>query len=230
MPSDLEGHDRRTPVAWRDAARIQPWRHPEVRIWSRLADVPDVSAALSLLRLTEPDLYLGLGRVERLDPGTLMRGEGAGWVMPAYAWGGPGRFNSEGFGCFYAAREIETAIAESVHRQERFLHDTKQSPLELRMRVLRAEIDSPETVSLMEVPRTDPRYDPEDHTASRAFGAQVRAAGLDGILYASVRRPPFPCVALYRPSALVSCTSSEALAYLWDGNRIHAEHRAPIDW
>jgi RES domain-containing protein len=226
---DLESHSRE-PVRWSDATRVQPWRHPESEIWTRLVEEVDLLAALALLRLTEPDLYLGLGHVERVKGTVPMRGEGVGWVIPAYTWGGAGRFNSDAFGCFYAAPELETSVAETVHHLERFLCATDQPPVELRMRVLRADIDAPDVISLLDVPHTDPRYHSDDYTASQAFGARVYAAGIDGILSVSVRRPSHSCLALYRPSAVLRCSSAEALAYLWDGRHITAERRTPIEW
>lgn len=85
-------------------------------------------------------------------------------------------------------------------------------------------------VSLLRVPSSDPRYDPDDYSASQAFGAQDFSAGLDGTLFASVRRPPYPCLALYRPSAVTRCVSGEVLAYVWDGRSIEAETRSPLEW
>lgn len=123
--------------------------------WERLVEVPDVLAAVALLRYTEPDEYQALGRVQRLEGIALNRGEGAGWVIPAYTWSGSGRFNSDAFGCFYTARDLETAVAETVHHQERFLRATDQPPLEMRMRVLRRR--DPSNGSGLSAPRPELR-------------------------------------------------------------------------
>ena len=230
MRFDLDRHPR-TRITWDDAVRIQPWRHAEAEIWAELADEDDLPGLLTILRMTEPEMFGQLGAVERLDGLEWMRGEGAGWAMPAFTWGGPGRFNDASFGCFYAARELETAVAETVHHQEEFLRSTEEPSLELRMRVLRADLRVDSVVRLGDAPDPPELYHPDDYATSRAFGAAVRAAGLPGIAYRSVRREGGRCVALYQPSGVVRCVPAEALAYLWDGERIRTvETRSPLAW
>ena len=229
MPSDLGSH-LRTALSWTDAARIQPWRFAEAEIWDELAGEDDLPGVLAILRMTEPDVYGLLGVLERLEGVPWMRGEGAGWVMPAFTWGGPGRFSDGSFGCFYVARELETAVAETVHHQERFLRATAQAEVEVRMRVLRADVRADDVVALAAEPRPPALNDSEDHEASRAFGASVRAAGIQGISYHSRRREGGRCAALYNPECVLRCVSAEALAYLWDGVRVRVEIRSPLDW
>lgn len=230
MRFDLDRYPR-TQIAWVDAARIQPWRHPEAEIWAELAGEDDLPGLLAVLQMTEPEMFSLMGAVERLDGLDWMRGEGAGWVMPAFTWGGPGRFNDASFGCFYAARELETAVAETVHHQERFLRSTNEPSVEVRMRVLHADLRSNPMVRLGETPDPPELYHPDDYRTPQTFGATVRAAGLPGIAYQSVRRRGGLCAALYQPTTVERCVSGEALAYLWDGARIHSvETRTSLDW
>lgn len=230
MPFDLDAFAR-TPITWKNAARIQPWRHPEAEFWAQLVDEGDLPGLLAILRLTEPEMLRSMGAVEKLDGRGWMRGEGTGWVMPAFTWGGPGRFNDGSFGCFYAAKDLETAVAETVHHQEKFLRSTNQRSVEVGMRILRADLDVDFLVLLEEDPDPPELYHRDDYTTSQAFGATVRAAGLPGIAYHSVRRKGGRCVALYHPDDVVRCVSAEALAYIWDGTRIHSvEKRSPLDW
>lgn len=230
MDFDLEAYGR-APVAWDGAVRIQPWRHAEHALWSQLVSGDDLPGILALLQLTEPEMLRGLGELSRLDGLDWMRGEGAGWVLPAFTWGGPARFNDATFGCFYAAGELETAIAETVYHQERFLRSTEEPALELHVRVLRAELDAASVVHLEDDPDPPALYDPEDYGVSQAFGAVVRASRERGIAYRSVRREGGRCVVLFHPADVVRCVSAEALAYLWDGSSIHrVERREPVEW
>lgn len=228
MPSELSSYPREE-IHWGDAVRIQPWRHPEAEIWKRLTETPDLDALLVLLQHTEPGAFTALGRIDRLEGWQIMHGDGAGWAMPAYTLGGPGRFNTERFGCFYAAEHLETAVAETAYHQARLLREARFGPRELRMRALRAEVEGT-MLSLLGLSPEHPVYDPEHYHASRAIGVEAHRTGVDGILYTSVRRPRFACLALFQPSRIVRCTSAEALAYLWDGTRIRVEHRIPLDW
>jgi hypothetical protein len=201
----------RTPIRWSDAVRIQPWRYPEAEIWADLADEDDLPGLLTILQMTEPETFRRMGAVERLNGLEWMRGEGAGWVMPAFTWGGPGRFNGPAFGCFYAARELETAVAETVYHQERFLRSTREPSMELRMRALRVDLRPVLLVEVGEAPDPPELYHPED--------------------YGSVRRKGGRCAALYRPADVERCVPAEALAYLWDGTEVRTvEMRSPLDW
>lgn len=230
MDFDLDAYER-IGITWDGAARVQPWRHAEHHLWTQLVSHDDLPGTLAILQFTEPEMLQGLGSLSRLDGLEWMRGEGAGWVLPAFTWGGPARFNDATFGCFYAAEELETAIAETVYHQERFLRSTREPALELRMRVLRANLNAAYLIHLGEDPHPPALYDGEDYSASQAFGAAARGARERGIAYQSVRRTGGRCVALFYPADVVRCVSTEVLAYLWDGASIHrVERREPIDW
>jgi hypothetical protein len=214
VPFDL-GRYTTGPIVWKDAVRIQPWRHPEAEIWSELAGEGDLPGLLAILRLTEPDTFLQLGAVDRLSGLEWMDGEGAGRAMPAFTFGGPGCFNDATFGCFYAALELEAAVAETVYHQEKLTRATSEPSMEIRMRALRADLDAGASIQLFTFPNPPELYHPDDYGTSRDFGAAVRAAGLRGIAYESQRRPRGRCGALFYPEDIRRCTSAEALAYLW---------------
>jgi RES domain-containing protein len=220
----------RRPLSWTDAVRIQPWRHPETTIWADLADSEDVPGLLAILALTEPSVLRSLGDLDRVSGAELMRGPGAGWAMPAFTWGGAGRFNPPGTACFYAARERPTAIAETVHHQERFLRATAEPPIELRMRVLHATLATALALDLVGHLPPAGVLDPEDYTRSHVFGAAARIAGADAITYPSVRAEG-QCAAVFQPRVIQRCASTAPLTYLWDGRRISAvEERTLVDW
>jgi hypothetical protein len=134
-------------------------------------------------------------------------------------------------GCFYAGAEIETAIAETVHHQNRILRAAGAPAQEIRLRVLRADVDTVAAVHLTHDDAPDGVLHPDDYTVSQAFGVAARQAGAEAIAYDSVRRRGGRAVAVFEPSAITRCTSGELLAYLWDGTRIATvEQRTPLDW
>lgn len=51
------------------------------------------------------------------------------------------RFSDGSYGVYYAAREQETAIYETVYHAERFLRDSREAPIEQDMRVYIAPIE-----------------------------------------------------------------------------------------
>ncbi|MDB5670347.1 MAG: hypothetical protein JWO25_1306 [Alphaproteobacteria bacterium] len=133
-------------------------------------------------------------------------------------WGS--RFTAGDYGLYYAAAEIETAVAETRHHRARFLAATAQGPIELDMLVyaasLRAELHDirPEWQTRPEL------YDPDDYSASQRLGRELRESGSWGIWYRSVRRPAGECFAVLRPPALSNCRQERHLAYVWDGKAI----------
>jgi RES domain-containing protein len=229
VPSDPARYPG-TSCHWPDAARILPAQYPEQTIWSALVEEENLPGALALLKRVDPAIYADLGSLDRLADLEPMHGAGSGWVMPAFAWGGPGRFNSTAFSSFYAAEKVETAIAETVYHQARALRDENADPIDIQMRALRADIHASDFVDLTGVPGSDPLYHPTDYTASQAFGADARAANRNGILFTSVRRPGFSCMAVFQPSQIRLCEDAGTYVYHWDGNQVTVEQRTRITW
>lgn len=229
MPSDLSEYPHAS-RHWPTAARILPAQYPEETVWRALVAEEDLPGALALLARVDPAMYASMGAPDRLVGLDRMNDEGAGWVAPAFAWGGPGRFNGTAFGAFYAAEQVETAIAETVYHQARALRDEAAAPIDIRMRCLRADIQADELVDLTEVPGSDPLYDSTDYTASQAFGAYARAAERTGILFTSVRRPAFLCMALLQPSPILRCEDAGFYIYHWGGTTISVERRSEVTW
>lgn len=229
MPSDAARYPG-VSCHWPDAIRILAAQYPEQTIWSALVEEEDLPGALALLKRVDPAIHADLGPLDRLAELEPMRGAGAGWVMPAFAWGGPGRFNGTTFSAFYAAEKLETAIAETAYHQMRALRDENASPIEIRMRALRADIQASDFVDLTGIPDSDPLYHPTDYAASQAFGAEVRAANRNGIRFTSVRRPGYSCMAVFQPSQVRRCEDAGTYVYQWDGDRITVERRTRILW
>lgn len=229
MPSDLARYPNAS-RHWPTAARILPAQHSEQTVWSALVEEEDLPGALALLRRVDPAMYAGLGSLERMVDLERMHGAGAGWVMPAFTWCGPGRFNSATFSAFYAAEHVETAIAETVHHQARALRDENADTVDIQMRALRADVRATDFLDLTEVPDSDPLHHPTDYTAPQALGADARAADRNGILFTSVRRPGYSCMAVFQPSQIRGCEDAGTYIYRWDGNRITVEQRTRITW
>lgn len=135
----------------------------------------------------------------------------AAFLHPAPAGG---RFNGPQLGAWSAACELETAIAETVHHNHRRLAASAAGfPNRIEMR----ELPSTPEVRLTDLRADDRVHAPDDHGPSQAFGEAERAAGRDGILYRSMRRPGGENVAIYKPRRLLPVTQGDHFAYLWDG-------------
>lgn len=153
-------------------------------------------------------------------------GEGAGWAMLPflhYPRTG-GRFTDGTYGAYYCSSDQATAIAETRFHFARFLTSTKEEPQLFGMRTLEADIDT-DLVDIRGHQETHPHlYDPDPahYPAPQAWARVHRAAGVNGIVYDSVRRVDGECVALFRPRLVQRCRPAEALVYEWNGSRISA--------
>ena len=71
-------------------------------------------------------------------------------------------------------------------------------------------------------------HNPDDYADSQAFAVSCRANGSDGLLYNSVRRPGYECIAAFRPIALNAPVQGDHLRYFWDGDKGRITHWAKI--
>jgi hypothetical protein len=130
------------------------------------------------------------------------------------------RFSDGTYGVYYAARDMATAIAETVHHRARFLSRTAEAPGEIDMRTYLADIRA-EFVDLRGYGRRKPDVmHPDDYAASQAYARRHREEGANGIAFDSVRREGGQCVAVFRPRVVGACRQGPHVCYIWDGKAI----------
>ena len=64
--------------------------------------------------------------------------------------------------------------------------------------------------------------DPLDYSHAQSLGRQLHAAGSQGILYPSVRRPGGTCLAALRTGIVRDCLHAAYLEYHWNGQAVDA--------
>ena len=210
------------PLRWEPCYRIVPSRFPPIHLFERVAPPEDWEALIELESLTNDRLRDELGQIQLVPPGERVVGPGAGYVMAAFTHVAPdgGRFNDPTFGAYYAARSLETAVAETSYHRARFLRATAEPPLQLDMRVLEARLagDFHDLRGLRgEWPGV---YDPGDYSAGQSLARRLRAGGAEGVAFDSVRHDGGECAAVFRPRLLARCRETRTLTYIWDGERI----------
>lgn len=157
-----------------------------------------------------------------VDPRELVYGvPHAAHINAAFAYTRPqtlNRFNGPERGAWYAALEIATAIAEVSFHLTRFLAATG---------IYEATVDYAELFASFAGEFADLRpcpdhpalsHDPEEgYPAGNRLAEAVRAEGLNGIIYPSVRRLGGTCIAALFPHAVQSVAQGDIWRLRWDG-------------
>ena len=209
-------------IEWKPCRRIIPSQFPPIQLFERIADPDDLEAIFALDALTNPRLRDEAGDIELVPPDDRVSGPGTTVIMAAFTHPNPngGRFSDGAYGVFYAAKDLNTAIAETKHHREQFLRATAQTRMELDMRVYLIDLDG-DLHDLRGRKATRPHvYQNDSYAAGQHLARTLRAGGLNGIVYDSVRRSGGECVAVFRPLLLSNARQERHLCYVWNGRKI----------
>ena len=201
--------------------RLVPSRFPPVGVFDHVASPADAIAAMELESLTNDRVRVALERSAMLPESDWVVGvPGATIVMAAFLHAAPGggRFNAPRLGAWYGARDLQTAIRETIHHHSRRLAASDLGfDATITMRELVTALDA-RLVDLRGRHVQHPAlYHPDDYTVAQQFGEACRARGDIGIVWNSVRRSTGECVVIYRPRALLPVTQGRHLEYRWHG-------------
>ena len=213
-------------IRWKPCWRVIPSRFPPVDLFERVADPADLEAIIAVESLTNDRLRDEVGELDLVPPKDRVSGPGSNAIMAAFTHLNPlgSRFSDGGWGVYYAAKALETAIRETVYHAERFMQATAEPKMDLDRRVVLADLDGRlrdlrgREAELPEV------YDPDDYAAGQALARKLRADGANGIAYGSVRHSGGQHVAIFRPRLLSRGRQERHLRYRWDGDKISHVH------
>jgi hypothetical protein len=208
-----------TRVTRRDTHRLIPSRFPPAGILDTVASPKDLAAVIELEGWTNDRLSSELGIILTIPKDEWVMGSpGANAVMAAYCHPHPngGRFNDGTRGAWYAALELETAIKESAYRRTQELLEIGALDQRVEMRQYLADIDA-DFHDVRERPKYDPLYHETSYAAGQQLAAELLAAGSNGVLYSSVRRPPHKCIACFRPRLVARVRPAAHFEYVWSG-------------
>ncbi len=214
-------------IAWRPSYRLVPSRFPPVGLFDRVARAEDLDYVLAAEQLTNDRLRDEVGELQLVPPAERISGPGTTPIMAAFTHVNRegSRFADGTYGVYYAARDMDTAIAESAWHRARFLARTNEAAGEIDMRTYVADIRG-EFVDLRGYGRRKPDLmHPGDYAASQAYARARRQEGANGIVYDSVRHPGGICVGVFRPKRVAPCRQGPHICFLWDGTSIAGWYR-----
>ena len=209
-------------VEWKPCRRIVPSRFPPIQLFERVTDPADLEAIFELESLTNPRLRDEVGDIRLVPESDRVTGPGTSVIMAAFTHLNPqgSRFSDGTWGVFYAANDLDTAIAETKHHRERFMRATEQPRMELDMRVYLVDLAG-NLHDLRGRKRTHPLvYHDDSYAVGQNLARRLRDDGSNGIVYDSVRRAGGECAAVFIPRLLSNCRQERHLCYVWDGTRI----------
>jgi hypothetical protein len=211
-------------VAWARAWRVIAARYPPIDLFEGLTDDPGVwDALIELEQFTNPRVRDEVGAIQLVAPQDRIAGPGASFIMAAFTHLNPkgSRFSDGSYGVYYAARELETAIAETIHHFEAFARDSGDPVRTEGMRVLVGGVNSElEDVDAVSEPERGALLDPASYAASQVYARRVLEAGAMGLVYPSVRRAGGECLAAFKPKAVQVPRQERHLQYRWNGVRV----------
>jgi hypothetical protein len=202
--------------------RLIPSRYPPISVFERVASPEDFELLYALESLTNDRLREASGNLSLVAPQDRVFGLGAGYIMAAFTHLNPkgSRFSDGSWGVYYAAKNLDTAIAETQYHSEKFMRATNEPAMSIDMRVLVAKV----TAQLHDLTGEDFQgaaiYDTESYQASQNLARQLKLANSDGVLYWSVRHTGGQNVGVFRPPVLANCTQERHLEFMWDGAAI----------
>ena len=202
---------------WDRLHRLVPSHFPPIGLFETVADPEDLEIVYAIESLTNDRLREEVGDLNLVRAEDRITGPGSTPVMAAFTHiGVPSRFTDGQYGVYYGARDLETAIAETMHHREKFLSATEEHDTELTMR---------QYVNRVAMEMHDVRgekyselYDPDSYEVSQPFAKTLRAGGSSGLLYRSVRHESGECVAVFRPKAVTNTIQGQHFRYVWSGH------------
>ncbi|MBD9359451.1 RES family NAD+ phosphorylase [Methylomonas sp. EbB] len=219
-------------IDWRPCWRLVPSRFPPTGLFDRVADPADLDVVFAIEALTNDRLRDEAGEISLVAAADRIVGPGTTPIMAAFTHLNPegSRFCDGSYGVYYAAKDIDTAIAETRFHRNRFMAATQQAPIDIDMRSYASDLNADlhdirgRQTELSEI------YDADtgNYAAAQAWARQLRADGADGIVYSSVRAAGGECVAVFKPRLLAPVKQGAHYCYVWDGRQISTVYKKEL--
>lgn len=210
---------------WPLSHRIVSSRFPPIGVFDDVARAEDLEAVFWVEGLTNPRLRQEMGDISVVPENDRITGDGTTPIMAAFTHLNPNgsRYTDGSYGVYYAAREEETAIAETVYHVGRWSAQSHDPPSSFIMRLYIGELKELDYHDIRGEQHSHPELyseNPNQYHACQTLGNTLRSQGSWGLFYDSVRTNNGQCIAVFRPKALDPIRQSKHYAYVWDGSAI----------
>jgi RES domain len=202
--------------------RLIPSMYPPIDLLERVASPEEFEILYEIESLTNTRLRDEVGDIALIAKNDRIAGPGTSYIMAAFTHinvGGEGGRFHDGFGVYYAARELKTAIEETKYHRAKFFKDFTSPPTKIGMRQLVADLQQCVfTIAHRQQELLD-IYQPDSYQAGQRLARQLKKRDAWAIQYSSVRTDGI-CYAVFRPPALSNARQSKHYEYHFDGDKI----------
>ena len=190
------------------------------------ANPEDLEAVIAIESITNDRLRDETGELQLVPEHERQSGPGTTAIMAAFTHlnADGSRFSDGNYGVYYAANDIDTALAETRYHRERFLKRTNESPVEVDMRSYISEIKADLHDIRGEQKKLPEVYADDDYSASQKLARELREQDSHGIVYDSVRHEGGECVAIFRANIPMPTTQGSHYCFRWNGERLSLIH------
>ena len=216
-------------LRWTPGYRIVRTIYPPVDLFEDIADPADWELLVSAEAKLNPRIRDAVGNLALVPVNRRISGATASIVMGAFTHVSidrPSRFSDGAYGVWYCSDRVEVTLAETAHHFQRFMRATNEPPADADFRLLSCAVSGEIEVAPRECLVAD------DWRPGQRFGRQVRAQGLDGVQYQSVRYPAAQAAGMFWPNCLtLPIVQAQQFRYRWDGTRMtHYLPHGATDW
>jgi hypothetical protein len=205
-------------LQWTPGYRIIRTIYPPVDLFEDIADPADWELLVSAEAKLNPRIRDEVGNLALVPVARRISGPTASIAMGAFTHVSvdrPSRFSDGTYGVWYCGDCVEVALAETAHHFQRFMRATDEPPADADFRLLTSAVSGQVEVA------PDECLVAHNWKPGQFLGRQVRAKGLDGVLYQSVRYPPGRAAAIFWPNCLtLPISQNQQFRYRWDGTRM----------
>jgi hypothetical protein len=205
-------------LQWTPGYRIIRTIYPPVDLFEDIADPADWELLVSAEAKLNPRIRDEVGNLALVPVDRRIQGATASIAMGAFTHVSidrPSRFSDGTYGVWYCGDRVEVALAETAHHYQRFMRATSEPPADADFRLLTCAVNGEMEVASAEC-LADKNWRP-----GQLVGRQVRAKGLDGVLYQCVRYPAGEAAAIFWPNCLtLPIIQNQQFRYRWDGSRM----------
>ena len=173
----------------RPSYRLIPSRFPPIGLFDTVSTAADAAEAMELSGWTNDREVAD--RIARLPEDQWVYGRpNSSVIMASFLHVAPDgmRFNRAELGAWYAAKSVETAIAEVAHHLRREAIARGEDLMTRKYRSYSAELIGSDYQDICGLQASQPDiYRSETYSASQSFGEAVRSSGNSGIIFDSLR-------------------------------------------